>query len=61
MNGLGDVEAQLIPPDSLKAYDGERHGPKNAKAGQVPYGATAKHKTESGAVDYARRHGYEIL
>mgnify|MGYP007043824091 FL=1 len=45
---------------STNTTDGKRHGLKNAKTGQVPYGATAKHKTESGAVDYAKRHGYEI-
>lgn len=61
MNELRDVEAQLIPLDSLKAYDGKRYGLKNAKTGQVLYGATAKYKTESGAVNYAKRHGYEIL
>lgn len=46
---------------SVNAADGKRHGPKNAKAGQVLYGATAKHKAESGAANCAKRHGCEIL
>lgn len=39
---------------------GERYGLKNAKTDQVLYGATAKYKTERGAINYAKRHGYEI-
>lgn len=46
---------------SIDTTDGKRYGLKNAKSGQVLYGANAKYKTESGAVNYAKRHGYEIL
>ena len=42
---------------SINTANGKRYGLKNAKTGQVLYGATAKYKTESGAVDYAKRHG----
>lgn len=45
---------------SINTTDGKRYGLKNAKTGQVLYGATAKYKTESGAVNYAKRHGYEF-
>lgn len=49
-----------VTTSGIDTTDGKRHGLKNAKTGQVPYGATAKYKTESRAVNYAKRHGYEI-
>jgi hypothetical protein len=52
--------AMKVTTFSINTTDGKRYGLKNAKTGQVLYGATAKYKTESGAVNYAKRHGYEI-
>ena len=45
---------------SINTTDGKRYGLKNAKTGQVLCGANAKYKTENGAVNYAKRHGYEL-
>lgn len=50
-----------VTTSSINTTDGKRYGLKNVKTGQVLYGANAKYKTESGAVDYAKRHGCEIL
>lgn len=46
---------------SINTTDGKRYGLKNAKTGQVLYGATAKYKTERGAVSYARKRGFEVV
>ena len=57
----GRKEPQMkVTTFSINTTDGKRYGLKNAKTGQVLYGATAKYKTESGAVSYAKRHGYEF-
>ena len=45
---------------SINTTDGKRWGLKNANTGDVLHGATAKYKTESGAIRYAIKRGYEI-
>lgn len=44
----------------INTTDGKRYGLKNAKTDQALYSAAAKWKTERGAINYAKRNGYEI-
>ena len=44
----------------INTTDGRRYGLKNASTGDVLYCATAKYKTERGAIACAKRHGFEI-
>jgi hypothetical protein len=45
---------------SINTTDGKRYGLKNAKTGDVLHCATAKYKTERGAINYAIKRGFEI-
>lgn len=46
---------------SINTTDGKRYGLKNANTGDVLHCATAKYKTERGAVSYARKRGFEVV
>lgn len=46
---------------SINTTDGKRYGLKNAKTGDVLHCATAKYKTERGAINYAIKRGFEIV
>lgn len=39
---------------------GNRYGLKNAKTGQLLTYCSSKWKTSRGAINYAKKHGYEI-
>lgn len=45
---------------SINTTDGKRYGLKNAKTGDVLHCATARFKTERGAVGFAERMGYVV-
>jgi hypothetical protein len=45
----------------INTTDGNRYGLKNAKTGDVLYNATAKWKTERGAINYAKKRGFELV
>ena len=46
---------------SINTTDGKRYGLKNASTGDVLHCATAKYKTERGAIKYAIKRGFEIV
>lgn len=45
---------------SINTTAGVRYGLQSSKDGRVLYGATAKWKTAQGAINYAKRNGYEL-
>ena len=45
---------------SINTTDGKRYGLVNASTGDVLHSATARFKTERGAIRFAERMGYEI-
>lgn len=46
---------------SINTTAGERYGLINANTGNVLHCATAKWKTERGAINFAKKNGFEVV